>query len=173
MMKLIFLTDDKETLARELEELLKKENYEEMILEWNGISISIIKPKEQDFLAERILLKKAIIQRNQESTTSISNVLTFDEIYMDLLTHEVRIQYQVMKLTKTEYSILKIFLQHPEEVLQKRVFLESKDDCILDCVENSLKVHISNLRRKLKEITGRDYIESVRGVGFKLIHPKE
>lgn len=172
-MKLIFLTDDKETLARELEELLKKENYEEMILEWNGISISIIKPKEQDFLAERILLKKAIIQRNQESTTSISNVLTFDEIYMDLLTHEVRIQHQVMKLTKTEYSILKIFLQHPEEVLQKRVFLESKDDCILDCVENSLKVHISNLRRKLKEITGRDYIESVRGVGFKLIHPKE
>lgn len=171
-MKLIFLTDDKEVLARELEERLKKENYEEIIIEWHGFVVSMIKPKEQDSLAEQSLLKKAILQINQEPITSISNVLEFDGIYMNLLTHEVMIQHQVMKLTKTEYSILKIFLQHPEEVLQKSVFLESKDDYILDCVENSLKVHISNLRRKLKEITGMDYIESIRGVGFRLVHPK-
>ena len=37
-----------------------------------------------------------------------------------------------------------------------------------DCVETSLKVHISNLRRKLKEDSDRDYIESVWGIGFKL-----
>ena len=162
----------KKALLKIKTKTLKKENYEEIILEWNGILISIIAPKEQDSFAERILLKKAIIQRNQEYTTNISNVLEFDEICMDLLTHEVTIRHQIIKLTKTEYSILKIFLQHPEEVLQKSVFLESKEDCILDCVENSLKVHISNLRRKLKKITGRDYIESIRGVGFRLVHPK-
>ena len=43
----------------------------------------------------------------------------------------------------------------------------------LGCVESSLKVHISNLRRKLKKITGKDYIESIRGVGFMLVYPKE
>ncbi|MDU7706029.1 MAG: winged helix-turn-helix domain-containing protein, partial [Clostridium sp.] len=37
-----------------------------------------------------------------------------------------------------------------------------------DCVESSLKVHISNLRRKLREAGGRDYIEAVWGIGFKL-----
>ena len=37
-----------------------------------------------------------------------------------------------------------------------------------DCVESSLKVHVSNLRRKLKEVNGKDYIEAVWGIGFKL-----
>ena len=171
-MKLIFLTDDKETLARELEERLKKENYEEIVVEWNEISISIIKPKEQEFLEESILLKKAIIQKNQNSNTKISNVLEFDEICMDLLMHEVTLQHQVLKLTKTEYFILKILLQHSSEVVPKRVFLENNENVVLDCVENSLKVHMSNLRRKLKEITGNDYIESVRGIGFRLVRPK-
>ena len=37
-----------------------------------------------------------------------------------------------------------------------------------DCMESSLKVHISNLRRKLRETGGKDYIESVWGIGFKM-----
>lgn len=37
-----------------------------------------------------------------------------------------------------------------------------------DCMESSLKVHVSNLRRKLREITGKDYIEAVWGIGFKM-----
>ena len=37
-----------------------------------------------------------------------------------------------------------------------------------DCTESSLKVHISNLRKKLKAVSGKDYIEAVWGIGFKL-----
>ena len=37
-----------------------------------------------------------------------------------------------------------------------------------DCMESSLKVHVSNLRKKLRAACGRDYIESVWGIGFKL-----
>ena len=37
-----------------------------------------------------------------------------------------------------------------------------------DCVESSLKVHISNLRKKLREVTDKDYIEAVWGIGFKM-----
>ena len=171
-MKLIFLTDDKEEIIEKLEELFRKENYKEIISERNGVSISIVKSKEQNFLEEKVLLKNLILQMYQEASISMGNLLEFDGICMDLLTHEVTAYCQVVKLTKTEYSILKIFLQHPEEVVQKQVFLEHSEDYILDCVENSLKVHISNLRRKLKEITGNDYIECVRGVGFMLVHPK-
>ncbi len=170
-MKLIFLTDDKEEIIGKLEELFRKENYKEIISERNGVSVSIIQSKEQHFLEEKVLLKKLILQMYQEASISIGNLLEFDGICMDLLTHEVTAYCQVVKLTKTEYSILKIFLQHPEEVVQKQIFLEHNED-YLDCVENSLKVHISNLRRKLKEITGNDYIECVRGVGFMLVHPK-
>ena len=38
----------------------------------------------------------------------------------------------------------------------------------LDCMESSLKVHISNLRKKLRDISGKDYIEAVWGIGFKM-----
>ena len=155
-----------------LGELFRKENYKEILSERNGISVSIVRPKEQNFLEEKALLNQLILQMYQNTNLSIGNLLEFDGICMDLLTHEVTAYCQAVKLTKTEYSILKILLQHPEEVVQKQVFLEHNEDYILDCVENSLKVHISNLRRKLKEITGNDYIECVRGVGFMLVHPK-
>ena len=90
---------------------------------------------------------------------------------MDLSTHKVTIYQEEINLTKTEYSILKIFLQKPLQVVQKKQFLDK--EYRLGCVESSLKVHISNLRRKLKERTGKDYIESIRGVGFMLVYPKE
>ena len=37
-----------------------------------------------------------------------------------------------------------------------------------DCTDNSLKTHVSNLRKKLREISGKDYIEAVWGIGFRL-----
>ena len=46
--------------------------------------------------------------------------------------------------------------------------LEQISEDTADCVESSLKVHISNLRKKLREVNGKDYIEAVWGIGFKL-----
>ena len=45
-MKLILLTDEKKAVAEKLEELFRKENYEVILSEWNGISVSVIKAKE-------------------------------------------------------------------------------------------------------------------------------
>lgn len=71
-------------------------------------------------------------------------------------------------LTKTEYAILKLLLQHPTQVITKDMMLEKISADTPDCVESSLKVHISNLRRKLRAAGAGDCIESVWGVGFKL-----
>lgn len=171
MMKLILLTDEKKAIAEKLEELFRQEKYEVLLSEWNGLSISIIKSKEEDFFEENIVLKRILSQVYRESTMIMGSVLEFDGIYMNLSTHEVTIHHESIKLTKTEYSILKIFLQNPLQVVQKKQFLDNEYH--LGCVESSLKVHISNLRRKLKKITGKDYIESIRGVGFMLVYPKE
>lgn len=167
-MRLILLTDDNKAIAEQIEELLREEKYIVTISDWNGLSITFVKPKEQEFLEEKVVVKQVIEQINQKSCLEKWNVLMFDEICMDLLTHEVTIQQRLIKLTKTEYAILKLFLQHPLQVLQKEKILGNHT---LDCIDNSLKVHISNLRKKLKEATGKDYIESVRGVGFMLVHP--
>ena len=73
-----------------------------------------------------------------------------------------------MKLTRTEYAILRLLLQNPEQVIAKSVILDRISEDTPDCMESSLKVHISNLRRKLREAGGKDYIESVWGIGFKI-----
>ena len=57
---------------------------------------------------------------------------------------------------------------NPDQVIPKSMILEKISGDTPDCVESSLKVHISNLRKKLREAGGKDYIESVWGIGFKM-----
>lgn len=71
-------------------------------------------------------------------------------------------------MTKTEYAILKLLMERPSQVMTKSALLEQISEDTPDCMESSLKVHISNLRKKLKAITDKDYIEAVWGIGFKM-----
>lgn len=59
-------------------------------------------------------------------------------------------------------------MQNPSQVITKSILLDRISKDTPDCTENSLKMHISNLRKKLREVTGRDYIEAVWGIGFKM-----
>ena len=72
------------------------------------------------------------------------------------------------RLTRTEFAILKLLMQNPRQVVTKSLLLEKIGEDTPDCVESSLKVHVSNLRRKLREAGAGDIIESVWGIGFKL-----
>lgn len=72
------------------------------------------------------------------------------------------------QLTRTESAILRLLMQNPEQVLSKGTLLDRISLDTPDCTERSLKQHISNLRKKLQEISGRDYIETVWGIGFRL-----
>lgn len=75
------------------------------------------------------------------------------------------------RLTRTEFAILKLLLQNQTQVLTKSVLLERISEDTPDCTESSLKIHVSNLRKKLREAAGEDYIEAVWGIGFRLKHP--
>ena len=71
-------------------------------------------------------------------------------------------------MTRTEYAILKLLMQNPTQVITKSLMLERISEDTPDCTESSLKMHISNLRKKLREGSDKDYIEAVWGIGFKL-----
>ena len=77
-------------------------------------------------------------------------------------------QGQPVKLTRTEFAILKLLMQNPNQVISKSVLLDRISADTPDCTERSLKQHISNLRKKMQDISGVDYIETVWGIGFKL-----
>ena len=88
---------------------------------------------------------------------------------MNIETHQVMVKDREVKLTRTEYAILKLLMQNPTQVIAKSTILDRISEDTPDCTESSLKVHISNLRSKLREAGNKEYIEAVWGIGFKLI----
>lgn len=114
------------------------------------------------------LLARITVALRKKDDNCSSDSLTFRDIFLDLISHTVTVSGTAVRLTKTEFAILKLLMQNPNQVIAKSVILDRISIDTPDCVESSLKVHISNIRRKLREITDIDYIEAVWGVGFKM-----
>jgi DNA-binding response OmpR family regulator len=114
------------------------------------------------------LLARIAVQFRKISDSGQTSTLTFDDIVIDVDTHIVTITDHDIKLTRTEYAILKMLMQTPSQVITKSQLLDSMAVDTPDCTESSLKTHISHLRGKLRDAGGKDYIESVWGIGFKM-----
>lgn len=97
-----------------------------------------------------------------------SNVITCGYMTIDTDKHEVKIEGKELKLTRTEYAILKMLASGDGRVISKSELLDLIKSETPDCTESSVKVHVSNLRKKIKEITDIEYVEAVWGIGFKL-----
>ena len=114
------------------------------------------------------LLARIAVQLRQKNSTGSKDVLVYEEIRMEELTHQVWVAEKEVHLTRTEYAILRLLMNNPRQVVTKSLMLEHISEDTPDCVESSLKVHVSNLRKKLREVTDKDYIEAVWGIGFKM-----
>lgn len=112
------------------------------------------------------LLARVAVQLRKSSVQS--GLLTWEDIALDDGKHTVTVAGEAVSLTKTEYALLKLFLRNPGKVLSKSVILDSLFEDTPDCTESSLKTHMSHLRAKLRSAGGKEYIESVWGIGFKL-----
>ena len=108
------------------------------------------------------------LQLRKNSGNTDRAALSFCGITLNTGTHTVDVNGTEIKLTRTEYAILKLLMQNPEQVVAKLTILERISDDTPDCTEDSLKIHIHNLRRKLKAVTGKEYISAVWGIGFML-----
>lgn len=113
----------------------------------------------------RELVARIALRLKEKSSPS---VLSYDDILLDDAAHSVTCCGKAVQLTPTEYKILKMLLEKPSEVVTKSSLIDKVSSENEDCTESSLKTHISHLRGKLKNISGKDYIESVWGIGFKM-----
>ena len=91
------------------------------------------------------------------------------DLTLETASHRVTAGGREISLTRTEYAILKLLMQNPGQVLAKSVLLERISLDTPDCTESSLKTHISHLRGKLREAAGKEYVESVWGIGFRIV----
>ncbi len=130
-----------------------------------GAADYVTKPFHTRELLARITvaLRNAPLHRGPEEDS-----LSFRDLTLELTAHTASVGNEPVKLTKTEFAILKLLMANPSQVIAKSVLLDKISLETPDCVESSLKVHISNLRKKLKEVNGQDYIETVWGIGFKM-----
>lgn len=118
------------------------------------------------------LLARITVQLRNTANAPDAPTLTFDDITLHTDSHIAVVGATEIKLTRTEYAILKLLMQNPAQVITKSLLLDRISEDTPDCTESSLKMHISNLRKKLREANGKDYIEAVWGIGFKLRDPE-
>lgn len=143
------------------------DNKVELLL--GGASDYVTKPFDTKELLARIVvqLRKSAVTDSASDANGDSS-LTFDDMVLHTNTHTVVIADREIRLTRTEYAILKLLMQNPSQVITKSQLLDRISEDTPDCTESSLKTHVSHLRSKLREGSSRDYIESVWGIGFKM-----
>ncbi|MDP6994397.1 MAG: response regulator transcription factor [Woeseiaceae bacterium] len=112
---------------------------------------------------------KAILRRAQPQSEE-QQVLELGEIKLDTRTHRAAVSDQELKLTGTEYEILKCLLETPGKVVNKEFLSERALGRRLLPYDRSVDTHISNLRGKLEKAGNRnETIQNQRGVGYLLI----
>lgn len=90
-------------------------------------------------------------------------------ITLDDKTHQIWVEGQeILHLTRQEYAILELLIRHPKQVFRKEaIFTYAWEEEYMGETK-TLDVHISNIRKKLKAVTDKEYIQTVWGIGYRL-----
>lgn len=127
-----------------------------------GADDYIVKPFNGNELLARIKIQARHIQGHM-----VEKVIRYKDIKIDTNNYEVTCNNQKIIVSKTEYQLLKILLENPTRVFTKDTLFEMVWQ-YEDSGENTLNVHISKIRSKLKQANpNQEYIETVWGIGYK------
>ena len=118
------------------------------------------------FNLEELLARANILTKRSELT---GQNLTYKSLRLDTDNYQAYIDNLPLALTKTEFKILELLISNPKQVFTKENLYEYSQGDYYLATDNSINVHISNLRKKIKKYNKEDYIETVWGIGFKLI----
>ena len=135
----------------------------------NGGDDYITKPFD---IKEFIARIQALLRRCNITADINSKIISYRDIKLDPDSYSVSIASRSISLTKLEFKLLKEFMEKPKVVLNRNYLLENVWNCIFfdeNCNEKTVNIAIKRLRSKIDPDGSKKYIQSVRGIGYKLI----
>lgn len=135
-----------------------------------GADDYILKPFDLDEVLVRIevVLRRSSMVTAQEAAEGEEEILSCGGLCLYVSEHRVEYEGRHVALTAKELKLLQLFLEHPTKTYTKENLYESVWQDVYYYEDNTINVHLSNLRNKLKRATGRDYIDTVWGIGYRL-----
>lgn len=127
-----------------------------------GADDYILKP----FDLNEVLVRIQVVLRRSASQQA-GAALSCGELRLSPSEHTVTFRGENIALTAKELMLLQLLMEYPSKVFSKANLYESvwNEDYFIE--DNTINVHVSNLRSKLKKATGHDYIETVWGIGYR------
>jgi DNA-binding response OmpR family regulator len=129
-----------------------------------GADDYLVKPFHQRELLARI---HALLRRNQQ--VSSENIIQYNSLQLDKNKVMLRYYDKTLNLTTTEFKILDILIRHPKNVFSREFLFTEIYGVTMNYNDRSIDVNISRLRKKINELTGKRYLKSVRGLGYRFV----
>ncbi|MDB8789162.1 response regulator transcription factor [Romboutsia sp. 1001216sp1] len=133
-----------------------------------GADDYITKPFESEEIIARINSQLRRYRKYEISTQS-NEIYKFKNLILEEETRKVKVKGEDIHLTGHEFDILSILIKNPDKVYSRESLYEQVWKNGYYGEDNSVNVHISNIRKKIKSVSqDEDYIKTVWGIGFKL-----
>ncbi|MGN0062668.1 MAG: response regulator transcription factor [Nocardioides sp.] len=121
------------------------------------------------FALEELLARvRALLRRAVPTNADGEELLSFADLTMEISTREVKRGERLIDLTRTEFTLLEMFLRRPRRVLDRSFILDEVWGYDFPTTANSLEVYVGYLRRKTEAEGEARLIHTVRGVGYVL-----
>lgn len=133
--------------------------------------VSLLQTGADDYITKpfdmREVLARVELQLKRKSM-AVKDKIIYHELKLDPGNHSISIRDTPLSFTRQEFAIMELLMKHPDKIYSKQELYElAWDECYIG-EDKTLNVHISNIRKKIKQYSEREYIETVWGIGFRL-----
>ena len=134
--------------------------------------VNLLRDGASDYITKpfdvREVLARIDLHLKNKTSKAPTNEITYNEITVNDESHKCFVNGNEILLTKHEFNLLKLLMMHPEKVYSKRELFELAWEENYVGEDNTVNVHISNIRKKIREHSDNEYIKAVWGIGFRI-----